>query len=144
MKRLFVLAAIGALAACSQSDEPQGESAEDFAQRAGVNAPGGQVPSVAEINAQPVVAPTGAAQLTPLASDAPKALGKIQGGCSFIYQGRSLLVVGAGASARARYSPSRSPRWIIPAVTAPDSCEKTGKEKNLSLSGSMPLVTYAT
>lgn len=102
MKRLFVFGAIAALAACSQSDEPQGESAEDFAQRAGVKAPAGQVPSVAEINAQPVVAPTGAAQLTPLASDAPKALGQIQGGCSFIYQGRSLLVVGAPEGTEAK------------------------------------------
>lgn len=96
MRRLASLSALALLVACSQADEPKGESADDFAQRAGVGtAPGGSVPNVAEINAQPVVAPTGKAQLTPLAADAPKALGKIKGGCSFIYQGRSLLVVGA-------------------------------------------------
>jgi hypothetical protein len=96
MKRFIALSAIVLLAACSQSDEPAGESAEDFASRTGVGAStGGAVPNVAEINAQPVVAPTGAAQLTPLTAEAPRALGKIRGGCSFIYQGRSLLVVGA-------------------------------------------------
>lgn len=88
MKRLMLAAALVALGACSQADE-KGESAEDFAQRAGV---GGSVPSVAEINAQPVVAPTGAAQLTPLSADAPKALGAMDGGCSFVFQSRSLLV----------------------------------------------------
>ncbi|MGN3973152.1 hypothetical protein [Tsuneonella sp. SYSU-LHT278] len=97
MNRALALSAILALAACSRSpDAPAGESADDFAKRAGVEAAPGAVPSVAEINAQPVVAPTGAAQLTPLSNDAPKALGAIAGGCSFIYQGRSLLVVGAG------------------------------------------------
>lgn len=95
MKRLLVLSALTVLAACSKSDDAPGESAEDFAHRAGVSAPAGSVPSVAEVNAQPVVASTGAAQLTPLAADAPKVLGAIAGGCSFVYQGRSLLVVGA-------------------------------------------------
>lgn len=104
MRRAAVLAAAALLAACSKSDDPAtGESADDFAQRAGVNgAPAGPVPSVAEVNAQPVVAPSGKAQLTPLSQDAPKALGRIKGGCSFIYQGRSLLVVGAPDTADAR------------------------------------------
>lgn len=95
MNRLFPVLALGLLAACSKSDEPKGETSEDFAARAGVATPSSGMPTVAEINAQPVVAPTGKAQLTPLAANAPKALGKIKGGCSFIYQGRSLLVVGA-------------------------------------------------
>ena len=87
--------ALLALAACSKSAEAPGESADDFARRTGAHAPSEQVPSVAEIDAQPIAAPTGAAQLTPLAADAPRALGAIKGGCSFVYQGRSLLVVGA-------------------------------------------------
>ncbi|ANY20744.1 hypothetical protein A6F68_02244 [Tsuneonella dongtanensis] len=102
MRRLAVISAIALLAACSQADEPKGESAEDFAQRAGVAPSAGAVPSVAEVNAQPVVAATGAAQLTPLTADAPKVLGKIAGGCSFVYQGRSLLVVGADEGADAK------------------------------------------
>jgi hypothetical protein len=93
MRLASALAMLTALAACSQG-EPEGESAEDFAQRAGV-AQGAAAVSVAEVNAQPVVAPTGAMKLTPLSADAPKALGAIQGGCSFVYQGRSLLVAGA-------------------------------------------------
>ncbi|MCT2558719.1 hypothetical protein N0B51_06975 [Tsuneonella sp. YG55] len=97
MSRAFALSAMLLLAACSKSPEgATGESADDFAKRAGLDVPADSVPSVAEINAQPVVAPTGAAQLTPLSADAPRALGAIAGGCSFIYQGRSLLVVGAG------------------------------------------------
>ena len=95
MKRLITLTFVGLLAACSQADDPKGESAEDFANRAGVDASAGAVPSVAEINAQPIVAATGAAQLMPLTADAPKVLGNIDGGCSFVYQSRSLLVVGA-------------------------------------------------
>ncbi len=96
MKRALAFSALMVLAACSKSPaEAPGDSANDFAKRAGVAASGSEMPSVAEVNAQPVVAPTGAAQLTPLGSDAPKALGAIAGGCSFIYQGRSLLVVGA-------------------------------------------------
>ena len=98
MKRLLSLSLVALLAACSQSDEPKGESAEDFAARAGVESSPGALPSVAEINAQPVVAPTGAAQLMPLTADAPKVLGAIDGGCSFVYQSRSLLVVGASNS----------------------------------------------
>ena len=101
MRRLVAIAALAALAACSQGGDEKGETAEDYAQRAGVATPAGGVPSVAEVNAQPVVAPTGAAQLTPLTAEAPKALGKIEGGCSFVYQGRSLLVVGAPDSADA-------------------------------------------
>lgn len=101
MRRPLAIAALAALAACSQGGDENGETAEDFAQRAGVATPAGAVPSVAEVNAQPVVAPTGAAQLTPLTADAPKALGKIEGGCSFVYQGRSLLVVGAPDTADA-------------------------------------------
>jgi hypothetical protein len=85
-----------ALAGCSKSDDGgKNDTSADFAQRAGVGSATGTVPTVAEVNAQPVVAPVGKAQLTPLSPDAPKALGKIKGGCSFIYQGRSLLVVGA-------------------------------------------------
>ena len=99
MRRAVIIGSIAALAlalaGCSKSNEPEGETSADFAQRAGVGNASGAVPSVVEVNAQPVVAPTGKAQLTPLAADAPKALGKIKGGCSFIYQGRSLLVVGA-------------------------------------------------
>ncbi|WP_120715667.1 hypothetical protein [Tsuneonella amylolytica] len=101
MKRAVILAAVAVLAACSKSGDDAatgGDNAGDFAQRAGVGgalAANGPVPSVAEVNAQPVVAPTGKAQLTPLTKEAPRALGRIKGGCSFIYQGRSLLVVGA-------------------------------------------------
>ncbi len=84
-----------ALAGCSKGENAKGDTSDDFAARTGVGAATSAVPTVAEINAQPVVAPTGQAQLTPLAANAPKALGKIKGGCSFIYQGRSLLVVGA-------------------------------------------------
>ncbi len=97
MSRVLATTLMFALAACSKSpDSPAGESADDFAKRTGLQNNADQVPSVAEVNAQPVVAPTGAAQLTPLSANAPKALGAIAGGCSFIYQGRSLLVVGAG------------------------------------------------
>lgn len=96
MSRVLTFIAILALTACSKApDSPTGESADDFAKRAGVGGPADDVPFVAEVNAQPVVAPTGAAQLTPLSAEAPKALGPIAGGCSFVYQGRSLLVVGA-------------------------------------------------
>jgi len=100
MKRVLAAAVLIALAACSPSGEAEGENAVDFARRAGVQPAANGVPTVAEINAQPVVAPTGAAQLTPLSADAPKALGAIEGGCSFVYQSRSLLVVGSpdGAS----------------------------------------------
>jgi hypothetical protein len=101
VKRLLALTALMALAACGKSDEPAAGNADDFAQRAGVGAAAGSAPSVAEINAQPVIAPTGKAQLTPLSAKAPSALGKIHGGCSFIYQGRSLLVVGAPDTAEA-------------------------------------------
>lgn len=96
MRTMLAVVALAALAGCSQGSEQGGETAEDFAQRAGV---GGQqqqpapAPQVAEVNAQPVVAPTGAAQLTPLSADAPRALGPFKRGCSFAYQGRSLLVV---------------------------------------------------
>lgn len=99
MIRALILAGTAALAlaACSKSDDAAPtDSASDFAQRTGLNgAPAGPVPNVAEVNAQPVVAPTGKAVLTPLTAKAPMALGKIEGGCSFIYQSRSLLVVGA-------------------------------------------------
>lgn len=96
------IAVLALLAGCSKSDDAAtGDTADDFAQRAGVDGATGSVPNVAEINAQPVVAPTGSAQLTPLTKDAPRALGKIKGGCSFIYQGRSLLVVGAEDNADA-------------------------------------------
>ena len=59
MRRLLCLSVAALLAACSQADEAAGDTAEDFAQRAGVTAAAGQTTSVAEVNAQPVVAPTG-------------------------------------------------------------------------------------
>lgn len=95
--RLLALTFCAVLAACSQGGEEQGETAEDFAQRTGVRAQAQSAAPAAEVNAQPVIAPTGAAQLTPLSAEAPKALGAIEGGCSFVYQGRSLLVAGAEA-----------------------------------------------
>jgi hypothetical protein len=91
MKRLLITAGLAALAlaGCSKSaDDTQGETRADSAERAVA------VPTVAEVNAQPVVAPSGTAQLTPLAADALKALGSIKGDCSFVYQGRSLFVAG--------------------------------------------------
>jgi hypothetical protein len=97
MKRLLITAGIAAfaLAGCSKSaGDAQGETSADYAQRAGVGAATSGVPTVAEVNAQPVVAPSGTAQLTPLAADALKALGSIKGDCSFVYQGRSLFVAG--------------------------------------------------
>jgi ABC-type Fe3+-hydroxamate transport system substrate-binding protein len=102
MRRLLAIATLTLLAACSEPESDPAESVEDFAQRAGVGAATGTAASVAEVNAQPVVASTGAAQLTPLAVDAPKVLGPIAGGCSFVYQGRSLLVVGAPDGTDAR------------------------------------------
>lgn len=86
-----------ALAACSSEQPADGESAEDYAARAGVGADGVETPAaeVAEVNAQPLAAPEGPAQLTPLAPHARKALGTIEGGCSYAYQGRTLLTVGA-------------------------------------------------
>ena len=97
MTRLLITGCLAALAlaGCSKSEQTKGETSDDYAARTGVATATSGVPTVTEINAQPVVAPTGKAQLTPLSPDAPKALGKIKGGCSFIYQGRSLLVVGA-------------------------------------------------
>ena len=87
MRRVLLTGCLAALAlaGCSKGgDATTAETSEDFAARTGVGQAGGTVPTVTEINAQPVVAPTGKAQLTPLAADAPKALGKIKGGCSFI------------------------------------------------------------
>lgn len=97
MRRALLTACVAALAlaGCSKDSDTKGETSDDFAARTGVGTATGTVPAVAEVNAQPVVAPTGKAQLTPLAANAPQALGNIRGGCSFIYQGRSLLVVGA-------------------------------------------------
>lgn len=98
MRALPLLLGALALAACSGEPEPaDGESAEDFAARAGVGADGVETPGgqVAEINAQPLVATKGSAKLTPLADDARKVLGPVQGGCAFAYQGRTLLTVGA-------------------------------------------------
>ena len=80
MRRLLLILAVAVLAACSGSEEPEGDNAADFAQRAGV-APG--APAVAEINSQPIVAPTGNAKLAALSADAPKALGQYKGGCTF-------------------------------------------------------------
>jgi hypothetical protein len=86
-----------ALAACSKEQPADGESAGDYAARAGVGADGIETPAtqVAEINAQPVIASEGSAALTPLAADASRSLGPIKGGCTFAYQGRALLTVGA-------------------------------------------------
>jgi hypothetical protein len=97
MRGLLMSACVAALAlaGCSKGEPAKGDTSEDFAARAGVGTATSGVPTVTEINAQPVVAPSGPAQLTPLAANAPTALGKIKGGCSFVYQGRSLLVVGA-------------------------------------------------
>ncbi|MXO74127.1 hypothetical protein GRI40_02685 [Altererythrobacter aerius] len=95
MIRAAALIALAGLAACSEPADQKAESADDFAQRAGVGGAAAGAPAVAEINAQPLAAPTGKALLTPLARNAPTALGEIHGGCSYIYQGRSLLVVGA-------------------------------------------------
>jgi hypothetical protein len=97
MKPALIIGCIAALAlgSCSKGEDSKTDTSADFAQRAGVGSATGTVPTVAEVNAQPVVAQSGNAQLTPLAADAPRALGKIKGGCSFIYQGRALLVVGA-------------------------------------------------
>ena len=101
MKALVALSALALVAGCS--DNRNGESAEDFAERTGAGAAaqvGGAAP-LGEVNAQPVVAPTGSSVLTPLAPTAPKALGAIAGACSFVYQGRSLLVAGADDAAGA-------------------------------------------
>lgn len=90
MMRLLPILTVALLAACSGSQEPEGDSAADFAQRAGV---GTTPPAVAEINSQPIVAPTGNAKLAALSAEAPKALGQYKGGCTFAYQGRQVLVV---------------------------------------------------
>ncbi|MGI9376706.1 MAG: hypothetical protein ACR2PC_11520 [Tsuneonella suprasediminis] len=101
MKRTAICLCLTALAAggCSKSnDASTGEGADDYAARAGVSSLGANdagASSVAEVNAQPVLASEGSTRLMPLASDAPMALGKVAGGCSFIYQGRSLLVAGS-------------------------------------------------
>lgn len=91
-----------AVTGCSKgSNAPKGESADDFAARAGMASAGAGeagTPSVAEVNAQPVLASEGSSRLTPLVANAPTALGKVAGGCSFVYQGRSLLVVGGEKS----------------------------------------------
>ena len=90
MRALLPILAISLLAACSGSKEPEGDSAADYAQRAGVATAS---PTVAEVNAQPIVAPTGSAKLAALTPEAPKALGQYKGGCTFAYQGRQILVV---------------------------------------------------
>lgn len=98
MKALPVLLGALALAACSgEKKQTDGETAEDYAARAGMGADGIESPGVevAEINAQPVTATEGASVLTPLAANANKALGAVKGGCTFAYQGRALLTVGA-------------------------------------------------
>lgn len=93
MTRLVVLAGVAALALAGCSNSDDGAQRESSAEGAST------LPTVAEVNAQPVVAPSGKAQLTPLAADASKALGEIKGGCSFLYQGRALLVAGAAGNA---------------------------------------------
>ena len=90
MRRLLAILAVAVLAACSGSEESESDSAADFAQRAGVAS---GTPAVAEINSQPIVAPTGDAKLAALSGEAPKALGQYKGGCTFAYQGRQVLVV---------------------------------------------------
>lgn len=91
MRGLTIVAALLALAACSDRAPTEGETADDFAARTGQ----GGMPSVAEINAQPLTADEGATRLTPLASNARTVLGPVKGGCAFAYQGRTLLTVGA-------------------------------------------------
>lgn len=105
MKATAALAILAVLAGCSKSGE--GDNADDFAKRMGSNgssASVGKAAPLAEANAQPVAAPTGKAMLTPLAAAAPKAMGAIARACTFVYQGRTLLVAGAddasGAGAR--------------------------------------------
>ena len=95
MKQLAAIALLVGLAACSQSNE--GDNADDFANRVngGAAGSGGTTASAAEVNAQPVVAPSGKAVLTPLAAAAPKTLGTVAHTCQFDYQGRTLLVAGA-------------------------------------------------
>lgn len=99
MRAALAISACAVLAACSQGGQDAGETADDFAERAGVAGARPEQPSVAEINAQPVIAPTGMARLSPLGPAAPAALGEIAESCSFVYQGRSLLVAGAPAGA---------------------------------------------
>ena len=98
MRLALVSCAALALAACSSEQPAQnGESAEDYAARAGVGADGVETPAtpVAEANAQPVTATEGTSVLTPLATNAAKSLGAVKGGCTFAYQSRPLLSVGA-------------------------------------------------
>ncbi len=86
MKRVLVPLALAALAACSP--ERDSETQAEVPVNAGL----------AEVNAQPIVAPTGSARLTPLAASAVAAVGG-DDGCSFAYQERLLLIVGDNAGA---------------------------------------------
>lgn len=97
MRLALTLFAALALAGCSDSTPAESESADDFAARTGVAGEAGQgaVPSVAEVNAQPVAPSEGEVALTPLTRNARTALGPTSGGCAFAYQGRTLLSVGA-------------------------------------------------
>jgi hypothetical protein len=94
VRALALGALVLALAACSGGEKDKGGTAQDYAQRTGVDA-GAPAVSVAEVNAQPVKPSAGSSVLTPLAANAPTVLGKIKGGCTFAYQDRTLLSVGA-------------------------------------------------
>lgn len=92
MRAAAALITLALVAGCSKQGE--GESSNDFAGRVGGSGQG-TAQSAAEVNAQPVVAPTGKVALTPLAPAAPKTLGTVAHTCQFDYQGRTLLVAGA-------------------------------------------------
>lgn len=107
MKRAAICLCLVSVVAggCSNSTDAPASEGADNAARAGVSSPsisGAGISPVAEVNAQPVLASEGSTRLTPLASNAAIALGKVAGGCSFIYQGRSLLVAGSEKDAGAR------------------------------------------
>ena len=62
---------------------------------------------------------------------------RTQRSCSPAASANSAVVAGRPSSASAVYSPSRSPRWIIPAVTAPLSWVNTPNENIFRRSGSI-------
>lgn len=98
MRSAFVLIAAAGLSACSPQGEPAGESADEFAGRAGVAGGSAQTagagPAAAQ-DVQAVAAPGGKPRLTPLASTSYRVLGKTSGRCTFAYGGKALLTVGA-------------------------------------------------
>lgn|GEM_PF-5376478 len=158
MRRILAIATLAALAACSPSVESKGENADDFAKRAGVQPAADGVPTVTEINAQPVIAPTGAAQLTPLSVDAPKALDAVEGGCSFLYQSRTLLVVGSPDRAsggrkgvlvvdgKQLVLPATSPSDELPTLSGAGytvAVRRTGNTAELTVTGPGGATTFA-